>query len=356
MKPKNLLLILILLIVAAQLSGCSGSAFGTTSWPGVLVDGNVSYVSYNQYVYAIGVEDGLMRWRYPEKGETTKLFYAQPALTEDGQLIIGSYNSSLYSLNPETGTENWIFSPGNGRFIGAPLAYGDRIYAPSASGRLYALDLNGEEIWRFEDAQGPFWAQPLLDLERKALYLSSMDHHLYSISAETGQLLWKTNLDGSLVGTPVLNNGVLYIGGFASTMSAIDANTGSILWSTSVSNWVWSGPALHEGRLYFGDLAGVFYCLDTVTGEIVWETQPDGPVTATPYVQGETVYFTTENGDLQAFTLEGTRQWSQTIGGKLYANPMPANDLILIFPIEIETLVVGLNLNGTQSWSFIPPK
>lgn len=356
MKPKKLLLILMLLISAVLLSGCGGDAFGTTGWPGVLVDGDVSYVSYNQYVYAIGAEDGQMRWRYPEKGETTKLFFAQPALTEDGQLVVGSYDSNLYSLNPETGTENWSFNPGNGRFIGAPLTEGDRIYAPSASGRLYALDLSGKEVWRFEGAEGPFWAQPLLDLERQALYLSSMDHYLYSVSAETGQMLWRTDLNGSLVGTPVLDNGVLYIGGFGNTMSAIDANSGDILWSTPVSNWVWSGPALHEGRLYFGDLGGVFYSLDAGTGEIVWETQPDGSVTATPYIQDGTVYFPTENGDLQAYTLDGTSQWSQSIGGRLYANPSPANDLILIAPIDIETLVVGLNLNGTQRWSFIPPK
>jgi outer membrane protein assembly factor BamB len=355
MKPKNLLLILMLLLVAALLSGCEGDAFGTTSWPGILVDENVSYVSYNQFVYAIGVEDGQLRWQYPEKGEATKTFYAQPTLTEDGQIIVGSYNSNLYSLDSATGVENWTFSPGNGRFIGAPLAHGDRIYAPSASGRLYALDLSGSEVWRFEGAEGPFWAQPLLDIDRQVLYLSSMDHYLYSIDANTGQMIWKTNLDGSLVGTPVLDNGVLYIGGFASNMSAIDASNGNILWSTPVSNWVWSGPALHEGRLYFGDLGGIFYSLDAGTGAIIWETQPDGSVTATPYVQDDTVYFATENGDLQAFTLDGTRQWSQSIGGRLFANPEPANDLILISPIDIDTLVVGLNLNGTQRWSFIPP-
>jgi outer membrane protein assembly factor BamB len=356
MKPKNLLLILMLLIVAALLSGCGGDAFGTTSWPGVLVDENVSYVSYNQYVYAIGVEDGQLRWQYPEKGEAAKTFYAQPTLTEDGQIIVGSYNSNLYSLDSATGVENWTFSPGNGRFIGAPLAHGDRIYAPSASGHLYALDLSGREVWRFEGTEGPFWAQPLLDVDRQVLYLSSMDHHLYSINANTGQMIWKTKLDGSLVGTPIFDNGVLYIGSFASNMSAINASNGNILWTTPVSNWVWSGPALHEGRLYFGDLGGVFYSLDARTGAIIWETQPDGPVTATPYVQDGTIYFATENGDLQALTLDGTRQWSQSIGGRLFANPEPANDLILISPIDIDTLVVGLNLNGTQRWSFIPPK
>jgi outer membrane protein assembly factor BamB len=356
MKQNKLVLILVILIVAALLSGCAGSAFGTTSWPGVLVDGDVAYVAYNQYVYAISTENGLMRWRYPEKGEATKLFYAQPALTEDGQLIVGSYNSSLYSLDPATGTENWVFSPGNGRFIGAPLVYGDRIYAPSASGLMYTLDLSGKEVNRFDDTNGPFWAQPILDTERQAIYLSSMDHYLYAVNLDSGQLLWKTDLDGSLLGTPVLNNGVLYIGGFAGKMNAIDANSGNVLWSTPMSDKIWSGPALYEGRLYFGDLGGAFYSLDATSGTIVWETQTDGSITATPYIQGETVYITTENGELQAFNLDGSRQWSQTIGGKLYSNPTPAGDLILISPIEIEQLLVGLNLNGTQKWSFVPPK
>jgi outer membrane protein assembly factor BamB len=151
MKPKNLLMILVLLIAAVLLSGCAGDAFAASSWPSILVEEDISYVSYNQYVYAINVQDGQMRWRYPESGEANRTFYAQPALTEDGQLIVGSFNGNLYSMNPETRTENWVFSPGNGRFIGAPLADGDRIYAPSANHRLYALDLSGNEVWRFEE-------------------------------------------------------------------------------------------------------------------------------------------------------------------------------------------------------------
>ena len=356
MKSKKLVLILMLLVTAALLSGCGGDAFGTTSWPGVLVDGNVAYVSYNQNVYAIGVEDGMMRWRYPEKGEATKLFYAQPTLTDDGQLVVGSYNSNLYSLDPASGEENWIFNPGNGRFIGAPLAYGDRIYAPSASGRLYALDMSGKEVWRFEGAEGPFWAQPLLDMDRQTLYLTSMDHYIYSVRVDDGQFVWKTDLNGSVVGVPALDNGVLYVGSFANQMSAINADNGEILWTTPVSNWVWSGPAFYDGRLYFGDLGGIFYCLDARTGEIVWETAPDGSVTATPHVQEGTVYFTTESGDLQAYTLDGSRQWIQTVGGRIFSNPTPASDLILVAPIDVDQLVVGLNLNGTQRWSFIPPK
>jgi hypothetical protein len=212
MKPKNIMLILVVLIAAVLLSGCGGDAFAASSWPSILVDEEISYVSYNQYVYALNVQDGQLRWRYPENGEAAKTFYAEPTLTEDGQLIVGSYNGSLYSLNPQTGTENWTFDQAGGRFIGAPLAQGSRIYAPSADHRLYALDLNGKEVWRFEGSQGPLWAQPLLDEERQQLYLPSMDHNLYAINPETGQLVWQANLNGSLVGTPVLEDGVLYTG------------------------------------------------------------------------------------------------------------------------------------------------
>lgn len=355
MKPKNLLLILVLLITGAVLSGCAGEAFGASSWPSILVDEDTSYVSYNQYVYAINVQDGQMRWRYPEKGEAARTFYAQPALTEDGQLIVGSYNSNLYSLNPQTGTENWVFSQAGGRFIGAALAYGDRIYAPSADQRLYALDLSGNEVWRFEGSRGALWAKPLLDEERQRIYLPSMDHHLYAINLENGQLIWEANLNGSAVGTPVLEDGVLYIGSFAGAMSAINADSGAILWTTPLSNWVWAGPALHEGRLYFGDLGGSLYSVEARTGRILWETEPDGPVTSTPYIAEQTLYFTTEEGELKALSLDGVQQWTQPVGGRIYANPTPANDLILVSPINTDPLVVGMNLNGTQRWSFVPP-
>jgi eukaryotic-like serine/threonine-protein kinase len=182
-----------------------------------------------------------------------------------------------------------------------------------------------------------------------------MDHHLYAVDPENGRLIWKANLNGSIVGTPVLEDGVLYVGSFASSMSAINADNGAILWTTPVSNWVWAGPAFHEGRLYFGDLGGSLYALEAETGSIVWETQPDGPVTATPYVDGQMAYFATEDGVLKALNLDGIQQWSQPVGGPVYANPTPANDLILVSPINTDPLVIGMNLNGTQRWTFVPP-
>jgi outer membrane protein assembly factor BamB len=361
-KPKNenmkyykYILILAFITIALTLSACSGRVLTSTSWPGLTVDEDTAYLAYGQHVYAVNIDNGTEKWRYPVEPDIGVSFYTAPELTPDGQLIVGGYDGLLYSLNPTNGQLNWKYDGAEGRYIGSALSAEEYIYAPTADTSLYALDFTGNQIWSFGTDEA-LWAQPATDDKCECIYLSSMDHHLYAIDATTGRQLWKSDVsEGAIVGTPTYGEGgSLFIGTFGSEMVSLDAETGKIQWRTPTQDWIWSGPALDDNVLYFGDLTGYFYALDAATGNKIWSKEPTSTIVGTPLVIDDSIIYTTEEDAVYAVDKNGNPLWSQVVAGKIYAPPVAAGDKILITPIEGDSLMVALTLDGNPVWSYTP--
>jgi outer membrane protein assembly factor BamB len=358
MKLKHTTILIIILILASALSGCAGAASAASSWPGLTAGTQAAYLAYNQQVYAIDLTNGNSKWLYPAQANNKISFFAAPMLSPDGQLLEGGYDNVLYSIDPNTGQENWSFKDAQNRFVASPLATDKGIFAPSADDSLYALDLKGNFRWKFT-TKGALWATPVTDPGCSCIYLPSMDHHVYSLNADTGALNWESDdLGGSVVGTPAYStDGVLYVGTFGSEMYALNAADGKVLWHVSTSGWVWGGPILQDGMLYFGDLNGTFYAMQASDGKVKWTVQPDGPITESPLVTKDSVYFTTEAGSLFALDVtNGSTRWSKVVGGKLYTSPVSADNLIIVSPVNADSLIYAYDTNGNQQWAFTLPK
>jgi eukaryotic-like serine/threonine-protein kinase len=358
MKIKITSLFLVLIIGALFLTGCAGGAgqASATSWPGLSADDTTAYVAYNRHVYAVDLTNGLEKWRFPVTQDNKRSFYATPTLTTDGQLLTGSYENILFSVDPKTGTEKWQYADADNRYIAAPLAVEQVIFAPNANNNLYAMDLQGNLLWTYSTA-GPLWATPATDPDCKCIYLPSMDHTLYSIDAKSGKLNWQTQaLGGSIVGTPAYGSGVLYVGTFANELLALNANNGQVIWRTPTKDWVWGGPILNNNILYFGDLSGAFFALDATNGSVKWQQQFVGAITQSPLIADDKIYFTTDPGSVYALDLNGTTLWNKNLGEKVkaFTSPVKAGDLILVAQIGTDGLLVAFDAQGNQKWVFTP--
>jgi outer membrane protein assembly factor BamB len=360
MIKSRFLFPLLLLLAALILSGCSGG-YQTSSWPGVMVSDGVAYLANGTQVYAINTTNGLELWRFPEKAEATRQFYAAPVLTPDGQLIVGDYSHILYSLDPKTGIENWRFEESKYGYITSPLVTDKGIFAPTNGGGVYALNFDGQKLWNKSlDGQHGVWAQPVAETGCECIYVASLDHHVYALNAASGALEWQSDdLGGSIVGQPALSDaGVLYAGTFGKQIVALDKETGKPATAPfDVANWVWSGPALADGKLYFGDQVGNFYILDTADGLVpAGKVEGTEPIISTPLVLTDTVYVTTQSGSLLLFGRDGTPQGRQTFKGELLGPAVPAGDLILLAPVKGDFMLIAVNAQGVQQWTFVPQK
>ena len=363
MKFKSIYYLLILIATAFVVSGCAGgSGSVATGWPGLAADGDTAYMAYTQHVYAVNLANGVEKWRFPAEADRAISFFAAPSLTADGLIIVGGYNNTLYSLDPASGIEKGSYLDATDRYVGSTLAADEGIFAPNADANLYALDNQGKFRWNFT-TQGPLWSKPVADAGCTCIYLTSMDHRVYSVDAQTGRINWQTDdLGGSMVGSPALSpDGILYVGTFASEVIALNAENGEILWRIPTSDWVWGAPVLKDDRLYFGVLDGNFYAVNARSGENLWGPfQADGTIPDSPLVTDEAIYFTTQVGSLYGFNLDGSPLLSpnpKILGGKLAASPVQAGDLILVAQTDankIPVVLLALDKNGNPKWTFTP--
>ena len=363
---KKLIIVTMILFGAVFLSACAGGAVRGMSWPGLAADGQTAYLSDGPFVYAVNLKDGTELWRYPGSRNGKLTFYSTPAITPDGLVIVGSAGTdhSLIALNPadinpdtKAPVEAWRFSGAKDHWVAAPLVLNNKLFAVNSDGNLYILDLqDGQSV---KDATvvklgGRLWSQPTTDGER--VYVTSLDHSVIAVNAETYKVVWDEDLGGAVPGSAVLSaDGMLYVGSLASKLEKFDPTTGKHQSVLDAKNWVWSTPSLDGDTLYFGDVDGNIYSFNMSSGKLNWKpVKPDGPITASPLVQNDHILIATESGSIFAVGNDGKVLWTQQIGGKIYTSPVAAGDLTIVSPLETDFYLAALDANGRQVWKFTP--
>jgi outer membrane protein assembly factor BamB len=369
MKSKKILLISsIVILLSLVLSACTGAAGASTSWHAVTADSTQAYLAAGTQVYAVDLSTGSQKWKFPSDKPNTIGFYAQPVLTSDGQvLLVPGYDGYLYYVNPTTGApiKNVLLS--KYRLIASPLIVDNIIYQPSTDGTVYALNMQGVEVQRFQTTSGEaLWAQPATASGCGCIYITSMDHSVYAFNLKSGQLIWQSqDLGGSIAGKPAVGpDGTLYLGTFNKEMIALDGATGSVLNRFTTQDKVWAGPALDNGVLYFGDLSGNFYAVNTADFTEVWrpfQPKADDEIVDTPLISGDNLYLSTKTPTVYTISKAGEVVNTTTVGGQfLYSTPVIAGDILLVTPLNYEkNLLVALpleNPNAAAKWLFVPAK
>ncbi len=353
MKSSRIYLVLLVILVAGLLSSCSSGQLAATSWPGVTVKDDVAYVAYLSSVYAVRSSDSTLIWSFPEKPDNRKMFFAAPALI-DGQVIVGDYTNVLHGLDAANGTEKWAFSGATGRWIASPLVVDNKILAPNGDHTLYALDMNGNLVWKFKTKQA-LWSRPVSD--GKLVYQASLDHKLYAIDLASGSEAWSVDLVGAVIYSPTLTeDGKIYVSTLARNVIAIDAASGKILWQKQFDKELWSQPVFSDGRLYFGDLEGTVFALSAEDGSSIWQQSVGEPIMGQPTIIPEGVVFATEVGNLVALDPNGTKLWTVPSGGKLYTGPVLSGERLYTGVTQGDNILMTLSTSGQIIWSFKLPK
>lgn len=346
LKSRIPLILLAFILLTLMLSACgSRSVTQATSWPGVTLSDNVAYIAFGQFIYSVDIENGRTLWTFPLEADRSTTFYAPPAVSPDGeQLVVGSYNKIVYGLNAQSATTTplWTFEEPEDRIIGSPLIVENVVLVPTALGRLFALDIEtGRPIWNQPfQADHALWSAAVVQDDN--VFLGGLDHHVYSVSLETGRENWSTDLSSAISDAPTLTNGLLLSGTFGGKLSALDANNGSLEWEFQADDSIWGSPAVEDNVAYFGDVSGMAYALDAQTGRELWRQSLSGPSSASPVILEERVYFVTEVGQMNALVSEtGANAWpsSATMTGRLLADPIISTQGIIVPAMESECLL-----------------
>ncbi len=339
--------------VAFLASACTTMISG--GFPSGTVEQNVLYLSTGNAVVAIK-SDGSQLWQYPEKVDSAKSFYAQPVLL-DGQVIVGDYQNTLFSLDPATGAEKWNFAEAKGRYIASPTIAGNTIIAPNGVGSIFALDMNGKQLWKFTGKAG-FWSAAVANKDNTVVYIASLDHTLYAINVSSGTQVWAVDLGSPMLAAPALaDNGMLYVGTIGSQIIAVDSANGAVGWKFDANGAIWSTPYLKDGILYFGDIGSKIFAVNAADGTQTWSGDAPGPVYATPADISSGLIFVCETGDVFMVGYDGGRSWTDKVSnGKLYSTPVVLGEQVVI-PVEKgDSLLVTYDFTGRKGWTLAPIK
>ncbi len=354
MKKKILRNILIVSFAAFILAGC---AMGprAESVPGLSADDNAAYVSYLSALYKVDLNSGKELWRYPVQRNAQVVLYAPAMVFNDG-VFVGDLANKFHKLNLEDGSEEWTFTQAKGWFQAKAVTNGTAIIAPGTDRNVYALDIQGNLLWKYSNDFG-FLAEPLISDD--TVYISAMDHFLIALDINDGEVIWKNEQSGSLVAAPIFDSkeNLLYAGNLGKEFVAINPSSGETVWrfddNGNLSS-VWSSPILLDNQLLFTDEGGKIFSLDPATGKENWRIETNGETLAGLAAVNGGFLAVTQDGSLRAYDLERRSLWTATLEGELNTTPVVVGDTILVAITKGDALLVAYNQSGTQIWTFKP--
>ena len=233
--------------------------------------------------------------------------------------------------------------------VGSPVVVGDLLFTVTGNGvdeghvnipsplapSFIAVDKNtGELVWE-SDAPGRNilhgqWSNPAYGVMggKPQIVFPGGDGWIYSYVPETGELIWKFDLNpkdskwelggsgtrNNIVSTPVIHGDRVYIGvgqdpehgeGIGNLWVIDGTMTGDVTGKAAVWNRggedfrrTISTAAVHDGIVYIPDLSGFLYALDADTGELYWMYDTFAAVWGSALVADGKVYLGDEDGDI----------------------------------------------------------
>jgi outer membrane protein assembly factor BamB len=184
-----------------------------------------------------------------------------------------------------------------------------RVYVGAASGKLEALTLEGQSLYRFELHES-IESEPALDVEADELYVATERGELYAFTASSGKVRWKVEAGAAIRRRPMLFRDAIYVITEDDVVEGRSRADGSILWSYKrerSEGFLVAGHAgmtlTEDGRLLTAFSDGTVVALDALDGRARWErdtaldvpdTEPGRPryvdADATPVLVGDHVY------------------------------------------------------------------
>lgn len=209
-------------------------------------EGVLYFITESQAVFALDASNGRQLWTY-NRQDTTNLMTirggSKPSIS-NGILYVGFSDGSLVALNSKTGTQQW------------------------------EILLNRNTKFRDIDAS------PVID--KDFIYINSYDDHLYCISKNKGEIIWKSKLGG--YGTPLLMGEYIISTSSKGDLTSLKKVDGTIVWQYKTNNGIVTDPVLMRGLVVAGESQGSLLFLDALTGKLKASFEPGRGILSKPTI------------------------------------------------------------------------
>jgi outer membrane protein assembly factor BamB len=104
--------------------------------------------------------------------------------------------------------------------------------------------------------------------------------------------------------------------------------------------------------LYFGDQSGRINILSATDGKSTQYIETDGAVLGKGAELSEGIVFGSENGEILMIGFDGSKVWTRTVEGNVYADLVFDGNQIYVAANNSTKPLVAMDGNGNESWSF----
>ena len=211
-------------------------------------------------LYSINKNNGTLLWKfktigaqYFPKGEIQK-----KVLLDGESVYFGSRDYNIYALNSKTGTGLWNFRQPQGWIISSPISYKNFLYFGTSDAHLfYCMDKNSGEI---------IWTSPLsmrvygeAVAHEDIIYFGTFDGKVLGLDYLTGKLKWEFRTESSKN-----NYSTIYdsSGHFLKDFNIYGPDTEKSEAKIHSLGSILSTPVIQEGVIYFGSSDGNLYAVE----------------------------------------------------------------------------------------------
>ncbi|MDD2823347.1 MAG: PQQ-binding-like beta-propeller repeat protein [Candidatus Daviesbacteria bacterium] len=182
-------------------------------------------------------------WTYPFQPD--RVHPQTQAIIYQGKVFVGTEGSNgqkptLYAidavnpnlLNANVGRVVWKFEA-DGSILNSAAAYDNKVFFATLNGSVYAVDMNGNQVWQKKLNQEGFSAAPLIADNK--IMLGGHDGIFYGLNPDNGNVLWSYNTGAPIMMTAAFNKGAdninrAFLGGMNMYVYAINTADGTLSW------------------------------------------------------------------------------------------------------------------------------
>ena len=197
-----------------------------------VANGRVYAASYDGRVYCYDLTSGALRWRYDTEGVglqsgsygfDRRSIQSSPAVA-NGVVYVGARDGFLYAIGAEDGKLRWRVDHKVSWVITSPAVDEEMIYAGSSDAHFtQALDSSGKERWRF-GADVPVWSSPAV--AGALVYFGDGVGRVHAVDRASGKEQWMFRTGATVFSSPVIAGDLVIVGSTDGGVYALRTSAG----------------------------------------------------------------------------------------------------------------------------------